>query len=61
MTSQGTLLIGKKHNERIYGMSVKYVCRNSRHFDRYQGENGQFLTSQFHEPFLFFLWVFKIN
>lgn len=38
MTSQGTPLIGKKHIGKIYGTSVKYVCRNSRHFDRYQGE-----------------------
>lgn len=38
MTSQGILLMGRQHNEKIYGTSVKYVCRNSRHFDRYQGE-----------------------
>ena len=38
MTSQGTLLMGKQCNEKIYGTSVKYVCGNSRRFDRYQGE-----------------------
>lgn len=38
MASRGTSLMGKKRIGKIYGTSVKYVCGNSRHFDRYQGE-----------------------
>lgn len=34
----GDLTYRKPRRWRIYEVSVKYVCRNSGHFDRYQGE-----------------------
>lgn len=64
MTSQGTLLIGKRHHGKIYGTSVKYVCRNLRHSDHYQGKKktklDSFLLVSFMSIFMDFLKLINL-
>lgn len=57
----GDLTYRKPRRWRIYEASVKYVCRNSGHFDRYQGEKmDSFIRAGFVSSFYGFLKLINL-